>query len=209
MAEAGPRPLGLLIAVVLPALVAAAITTLMLPQSGGGSPAPVARVPAVVPSVVLAPAEPASRPARPLGISIPAAGIEGPVDAIGLRGGALEIPPPGRAGWFSGGPRPGEPGRAVIVSHVDSQTGPELFFSLRTLTRGTRILVEDRRGGIHRFRLVRRRQIEKSRFRRDLVAGPSAHPGLVLVTCGGPFTPGEGYRDNVILYARGAESQRG
>jgi hypothetical protein len=25
---------------------------------------------------------------------------------------------------------------------------------------------------------------------------------LVLITCGGPFSPDTGYRDNVILYAR-------
>ena len=126
------------------------------------------------------------------------------MDPIGAVAGQLEIPPPGRAGWFRAGPRPGEPGRAVIVSHVDSQAGPALFASLRTLRRRTLILVEDRRGGIHRFRLVRRVQIEKSRFRPDLVYGPSSLSRLVLITCGGPFTPGEGYRDNVILYARAA-----
>jgi hypothetical protein len=87
---------------------------------------------------------------------------------------------------------------------VDSQAGPALFASLRTLRRRTPILVEDRRGGIHRFRLVRRLQIQKSRFRRDLVAGASARPTLVLITCGGPFTPGVGYRDNLIIYARAA-----
>ena len=127
------------------------------------------------------------------------------MDPIRAVRGQLEIPPAGRAGWFRAGPRPGEPGRAVIVSHVDSQAGPELFASLRTLPRRTRILVEDRRGGIHRFRVVRRRQIAKNRFRPNLVYGPSRRPLLVLITCGGPFTPGEGDRDNVILYARGPE----
>jgi hypothetical protein len=154
--------------------------------------------------VDLEPPSPTRRPARPIGISIPAARVQGPVDPIRAVAGQLEIPPPGRAGWFRAGPRPGDPGRAVIVSHVDSQAGPALFASLLTLRRHTRILVEDRRGGIHRFRLVRRLQIEKSRFRPDLIYGPSSRPSLVLITCGGPFTPGEGYRDNVILYARAA-----
>jgi len=27
-------------------------------------------------------------------------------------------------------------------------------------------------------------------------------PVLILVTCGGPYTPGVGYRDNVLIYAR-------
>ena len=205
MADAGPRPALLLLSIVLPAVLAGLLTTLLVaPEDGRGERAPVARAPAGFPSVALAPTPHRRRPARPLGISIPTAGVEGPVDPIRAVGGQLEIPPPGRAGWFSGGPRPGEPGRAVIVSHVDSQAGPALFASLRTLRRRTRILVEDHRGGIHRFRLVRRRQVEKTRFRRDLVYGSSPRPTLVLVTCGGPFTPGEGYRDNVILYARAA-----
>jgi hypothetical protein len=79
-----------------------------------------------------------------------------------------------------------------------------LFASLGSLPRRTRILIEDRRGGIHRFRLVRRLQIQKSEFRPELVSAPSAQSKLVLITCGGPFTPGEGYRDNLILYARKA-----
>ena len=205
MAEAPRRPALLLLSIVVPALVAGSLTALLvLPEEGRSEPAPVATAPAGPPSVDLAPTPQKRRPGKPLGISIPAAGVQGPVDPIRAVGGQLEIPAAGRAGWFSGGPRPGEPGRAVIVSHVDSQAGPALFASLQTLRRRTRILVEDHRGGIHRFRLVRRRQVEKSRFRRELVYAPSPRRTLVLITCGGPFTPGEGYRDNVILYARAA-----
>jgi hypothetical protein len=192
----------------VPALAAAAITAyLVLPDRNPSFAGPQARAPAIPPDVELAARAPPRhtappRPAPPTGISIPAARVQGPVDPIETVGGELEIPPPGRAGWFSGGPRPGEPGRAVIVSHVDSQRGLELFASLRSLRRRTRILVEDRRGGIHRFRVVHRREVAKSHFRRSLIYGPTRRSELVLVTCGGPFTPGEGYRDNVILYAR-------
>jgi Sortase domain len=203
--DRGLRPAPLLLSILLPALLAGSFTAyLVLPGQGRGAPTPVAMPPASLPEVDLEARSGSRRPARPLGITIPAARVQGPVDPIRAVRGELEIPPPGRAGWFRGGPRPGEPGRAVIVSHVDSQEGPALFYTLSTLKRGTRILVEDRRGGIHRFRLTRRRQIEKSRFRPRLVYGPSRRPVLVLITCGGPFTDGEGYRDNVILYARAA-----
>jgi hypothetical protein len=142
------------------------------------------------------------RPGVPASISIPAAGSSGPVDRMGVEDGELEIPPAGRAGWFAGGPRPGELGRAVIVSHVDSKEGPALFYSLLQQPLGSRITVRDRRGAVHRFAVVRRRQIEKSHFPAGSVYGASARPMLVLVTCGGPFSPDTGYRDNVILYAR-------
>jgi hypothetical protein len=142
------------------------------------------------------------RPAEPTRISIASAGAAGPVERMGVKSGQLQIPPPGRAGWFDAGPRPGEIGRAVIVSHVDSKQGPALFFNLLQQQRGSRIVVRDRRGGEHRFAVVRRRQIEKSHFPAASVYGASARPMLVLITCGGPFSPDTGYRDNVILYAR-------
>jgi hypothetical protein len=142
------------------------------------------------------------RPAEPARISIASAGAAGPVERMGVKDGELQIPPPGRAGWFDAGPRPGEIGRAVIVSHVDSKQGPALFFNLLEQQRGSRIVVRDRRGREHRFAVVRRRQIEKSHFPAASVYGAAARPMLVLITCGGPFSPDTGYRDNVILYAR-------
>lgn len=144
------------------------------------------------------------RPAEPASISIPSANASGPVDRMGVEKGTLQIPPPGRAGWFDAGPRPGELGRSVIVSHVDSKEGPALFFNLLKLQRGSPITVRDRRGAVHRFAVVRRRQVDKKRFVPSAVYGDAVHPTLVLITCGGPFSPDTGYRDNVILWARAA-----
>jgi sortase (surface protein transpeptidase) len=147
-------------------------------------------------------AEAPGRPAEPASISIPSADASGPVDRMGVRDGTLQIPPPGRAGWFDAGPRPGELGRSVIVSHVDTKEGPALFFNLLKLQRGSPVTVRDRRGALHRFAVVRRRQVDKKRFSPAAVYGDAAHPTLVLITCGGPFSPDTGYRDNVILWAR-------
>jgi hypothetical protein len=46
--------------------------------------------------------------------------------------------------------------------------------------------------------------VRKRRFPTEAVYGPSSNPVLVLVTCGGPFKKGRGYRDNVLVYARSA-----
>ena len=120
------------------------------------------------------------RPGEPARISIASAGAAGPVERMGVKGGQLQIPPPGRAGWFDAGPRPGEIGRAVIVSHVDSKHGPALFFNLLQQQRGSRIVVRDRHGGEHRFAVVRRRQIEKKPLPGSLglrrVGAPDARP---------------------------------
>ena len=131
------------------------------------------------------------RPAEPARISIASAGAAGPVERMGAKGGALQIPPPGRAGWFDAGPRPGEIGRAVIVSHVDSKQGPALFFNLLQQQRGSRIVVRDRRGAEHRFAVVRAPpDREEPLPAAASVYGASARPMLVLITCGGPFSAG-------------------
>ena len=46
--------------------------------------------------------------------------------------------------------------------------------------------------------------MRKDRFPTAEVYGGASRPVLVLVTCGGPYTEGRGYRDNVLLYARAA-----
>ena len=35
------------------------------------------------------------------------------------------------AGWFTGGPQPGQLGPAVTAGHVDSRPGPAVFYRLR------------------------------------------------------------------------------
>jgi sortase family protein len=194
------------LSVLLPGLAAAALTAaLVRPWERTSAPEPAAApVPTVLPLAQLESLSGGIRPAPPARISIPAAGAAGPVDPIREIAGQLEIPPPGRAGWFEAGPRPGEPGQAVIVSHVNSTDGPALFASLRSLQPTSRIVVRDQRGRSHRFELVRRVQIQKTSFPVRSVYRPSRRRLLVLITCGGPFTPGQGYRDNVIIFARAA-----
>jgi hypothetical protein len=144
------------------------------------------------------------RPARPSRISIPAAGVDAAVEPVDEHGGELTVPHIGTAGWFEGGPRPGEPGRAVLIGHLDTHTGPGLFARVPTLPPGTRVSVLDRRGQEHRYNVVGGAQVPKDRFPAASVYGHADAPVLVLITCGGPFRPGRGYRDNVLVYARAA-----
>ena len=143
------------------------------------------------------------RPAVPDRIAIPAARVDTVVDAVDTdRRGAIRVPSLGRAGWYDGGPRPGEPGRAVIIGHLDTKRGPGLFARVPALRDGDDIRITDRRGRVHDFRVVGRARVRKDRFPTEAVYGGSGRPALVLVTCGGPYDPDEGYRDNVLVYAR-------
>ena len=145
----------------------------------------------------------AARPAPPGWISIPRAGVAAPVDALGANKKGLALPDLGRAGWWSGGPRPGEDGRAVIVGHLDSRDGPDVFARVPDLAQGDAIVVRDQAGDYHRYAVVGVTRVQKAAFPTGDVYGPAPRPVLVLVTCGGPYDKSIGhYRDNVLVYAR-------
>ncbi len=145
------------------------------------------------------------RPAVPDRIAIPAAHVDTVVDAVGTGpGGAIRVPSLGRAGWYDGGPRPGEPGRTVIIGHLDTKRGPGLFARVPSLRTGEDIRITDRRGRVHDYRVVGRAQVRKDRFPTQEVYGGSGRSVLVLVTCGGPYDQETGYRDNILVYARAA-----
>ena len=223
--------LELLLAAVLPALLAAGAVVLTAPDRAPEveqprSPSVLARLAelpatdaaAATPLRPLSPREgeaalgaeplesPAGgiRPAEPARIAIPAAGVDALVQPVASVNDALEIPVVARAGWFEGGARPGEPGRAVIIGHLDSRDGPGLFARVPKLPPGTSITVTDRRGDLHEFRVVGGSRVKKEDFPAEYVYGHSDRPVLVLVTCGGRYEKGEGYRENVLLYARSA-----
>lgn len=92
----------------------------------------------------------------------------------------------------------------MIIGHLDTQRGPGLFARVPSLTPGAQVDVTDRRGEVHAYQVVGRAQIPKDRFPTDEVYGGGDSPMLVLVTCGGPFVEGRGYRDNILVYARAA-----
>jgi sortase (surface protein transpeptidase) len=148
------------------------------------------------------PATPEDRPAEPARLSIPTLDVRADVQRVASTETGIEVPQVGRAGWFDEGPRPGEPGRAVVIGHLDSHDGPGLFALLPGVQPGTAISIRDASGDLHRFEVVGKAQVTKATFPSGAVYGPSDRPVLVLITCGGPYDPATGYRDNVIVYAR-------
>ena len=76
------------------------------------------------------------------------------------------------AGWYDEGPRPGQPGPAVILGHVDSTRGPGIFFDLYRLRAGTVIEVDRSDGSTAAFRVTAVYRVAKTRFPTDLVYAP-------------------------------------
>ena len=142
--------------------------------------------------------------AEPVRLRIPSIGVRTGLQHLGLAAdGSIAAPTEWRtAGWYEEGPRPGQPGPAVIVGHVDSRSGPAVFYRLTELRPGARVLVDLADGTTARFTVTGRQQVAKSQFPADLVYSPTLETILRLVTCGGTFDASTGhYSDNVIVTA--------
>jgi sortase (surface protein transpeptidase) len=142
--------------------------------------------------------------AVPTRIRIPGLGVDSKLLDLGLNpDGTVEVPKsPTVAGWYDRGVRPGAPGPAVILGHVDSRAGPGVFIKLSQVKVGTLVRVDRADGSFAMFRISKLQRVPKVQFPTDLVYAPTLDPTLRLVTCGGSFDPSKrSYRDNVIAFA--------
>jgi len=115
--------------------------------------------------------------------------------------GVLQTPPsPEVAGWFTGAAAPGEVGPTVIAGHVDSTTGPGVFYQLKDLARDDLVDVGRSDGRTVRYRVTDVQTVAKDRFPTQQVYGPTAGAELRLITCGGTFDRVAGhYLRNVVV----------
>ena len=144
----------------------------------------------------------------PVRLRIPAIGVDTGLQRLGQdNDGSVEVPKgPHKwdmAGWYGDGTRPGDPGSAVLLGHVDSTAGPAVFYRLRDLRPGDRVEVVRADGSRAWFAVERVARYPKTRFPTDDVYYPTLTPRLRLVTCGGSFDPrAHSYRSNVIVFAK-------
>jgi LPXTG-site transpeptidase (sortase) family protein len=88
------------------------------------------------------------------------------------------------------------------VGHVDSRTGPAVFYRLQELRPGDEIQVMNADNQVVRFQVEQLRQVAKDNFPTEMVYGMTPEPTLRLITCGGVFdSASRSYRDNVIVFA--------
>jgi sortase (surface protein transpeptidase) len=142
--------------------------------------------------------------AAPRRIRIPAIGVSASVGPLRLDShGRMQTPKNFAAtGWFEPGREPGEAGPAVIAGHVDSKSGPAVFYKLRKLRHGDTILIVRADGTAVHFRVEGLERWPKSEFPTRKVFGHTRAATLRLVTCSGNFDPASGhYKDNTIVYA--------
>ncbi len=186
------------------AIVIAVITlALLLPLAAGGNH----RVAADDPPLPLpAPVQAVGTPVR---LTIAAINLDAAIEAVGLTPDGVMATPalPDDTAWYQLGPRPGEPGNAVIVGHVDAPTHGAVFWDLRTLTPGSMIAVIADDGATHQFVVheAERYPLGSAPLARIYGAAEGIH--LTLVTCDAdtPFDRASGeYAGHLVIYADAA-----
>lgn len=192
---------GLLLALFAGLLLLAAGCGVAVPTSGQAPPAigPAPGAPDL--------AGPAVAVAAPASVEVPAIGARSTLVETGLRSdGTVEVPPveqPEQASWYRESPRPGQPGPAIVLGHVDGAGRDGVFVDLDRLGPGDDVVIGRQDGTEARFEVYRVDSVDKGAFPTTAVYGDTDGPELRLISCGGEWVGGPlGYADNVIAYAR-------
>ena len=139
----------------------------------------------------------------PVELTIPAISLAVSLSTLGLNAdGTVEVPTDiQQPGWYRLGPSPGQIGSAVILGHVDSYTGPAVFFNLRALVAGSVVDVGLADGVTAQFEVTSVATYLKANFPDQSVYTSDGDSTLQLVTCGGAFDSATGhYLSNTVVY---------
>uniref|UniRef100_UPI003F493F78 class F sortase n=1 Tax=Pseudonocardia sp. CA-138482 TaxID=3240023 RepID=UPI003F493F78 len=176
-----------------------------------GGPAPAPDTPATAAAPAPSPIAPTPTPRAlgpvPTSVSIQKIAVRSSLIPLYLNpDGTVQVPDvhtPQQAGWYALDARPGDPGAAVLLGHVDGDGSLGVFHDIGRLVGGDQIQVSRIDGTTVTFTVTKVQTISKAAFPSDAVYLPTPDAELRLVTCGGPFDPkAKSYIDSVIVYAK-------
>jgi LPXTG-site transpeptidase (sortase) family protein len=125
---------------------------------------------------------------------IPSLNIDAPVESVGqLEDGAMGVPTENRwenVGWYKYGPVPGQQGSAVIDGHLDRPGGkPAVFWRLRELRIGDKVMVINAQGKTLRFRVIETGMYKPQEAPLEKIFRNTSGAYLNLITCAGEWIP--------------------
>jgi sortase (surface protein transpeptidase) len=142
----------------------------------------------------------------PVRLRIPEINVDVPFsNPLGLdAGGVVEVPEGyEEVGWYKYGPTPGALGPAVVLGHVDSYTGPAVFFYLGQIKEGSDIYIDRQDGSTAHFKVTKMSRHNQNDFPTREVYGDLPYAGLRLITCTGIYDrENKRYTHNLIVYAK-------
>lgn len=139
----------------------------------------------------------------PQNIEIPAIKVNAAIEKVGrLANGQMGVPEGFETvGWFEPGIKPGAPGNAVMAGHVDSKTGPAVFYKLEDLKKGDEIIVKDKEGKTLTFEVTGKEAYKRKDAPVDKIFDFAYTSKLNLITCVGTFNQKEGtHEERLVVY---------
>ncbi|WP_433945293.1 class F sortase [Paenibacillus sp. SN-8-1] len=126
----------------------------------------------------------------PSHISIPAVHIEARIEPVGfLENGQMDVPNrTDRVGYLASGVFPGAAGNAIMDGHVDTYTGPAVFYPLKKLKKGDSVYISNDNGDKLRFIVQSVNYYLTEDAPAEAIFGPSSNHGLNLITCAGRYS---------------------
>ncbi|TSB48167.1 class F sortase [Alkalicoccobacillus porphyridii] len=146
----------------------------------------------------------------PAHIRIPSIGVDADIEDVGiLENGQMGVPEDvDGVGWFEPGTNPGAIGNSVMAGHVDSRTGPAVFFDLEDLVEGDEIIIEDQDGQELTFEVKYQESYDRSNAPIQDIFGAANTRNLNLITCSGTFNRDEGtHEERLVVYAELVEEE--
>jgi LPXTG-site transpeptidase (sortase) family protein len=146
----------------------------------------------------------ATESGNPVSLSVASLGISTTLKPLGLeRDGSLSVPKDSKySGWFTGAPKPGEIGPAIIVAHVDWKGLKGPFYNLKKIKKGAFISIKLQDKSNVRFQVTAVDWVKKNAFPTNKVYGDLNFAGLRLITCETFNHQSKDYVDNLIVYAK-------
>ncbi|HWP61604.1 MAG TPA: class F sortase [Candidatus Paceibacterota bacterium] len=131
-------------------------------------------------------------PGKPVRLIIPSINVNANVQSVGLfwnGDGSMGIPTNFTdVAWYNGGPRPGEPGSAVIDGHLDGKDVKEaVFYNLDKLKAGDLVEVVDSKGQTLQFKVVATKSYDYNAPTNDIFSNDISKARLNLITCAGDW----------------------
>ncbi|MFK3960439.1 class F sortase [Guptibacillus hwajinpoensis] len=138
---------------------------------------------------------------EPVQVEIPAIDVKADIENVGvLENGQMGVPEDiNKVGWFEPGFKPGTKGNAVLAGHVDSKTGPAIFFYLEKLSKGDEIILTDKEGEKMTFIVTRKERYPYNDSPIEKIFGPTDSRTLNLITCVGTFNRSKGTHEERLV----------
>ena len=137
----------------------------------------------------------------PARVAIPSIGVDAAIEATGiLDNGEMGVPEDiNQVGWFEPGFKVGAKGHAVLAGHVDSYTGPAIFYHLDKVEIGEEVIITDPDGREMVYVIREKASYITEESPIAEIFGPSDSRMINLITCTGTFDRDTGSHEERLV----------